>query len=265
MIIDTHAHIYPSNISEKATRAIGDFYSIKMSEPSGNPELLISEGKKAGITNFVVHSTATTVHQVRKINEFIAEECRMHKEFIGYMTLHPDMEYDDIAAEIAFAVGNGLRGIKLHPDFQKFAIDEERATKIYENARGKLPILFHTGDKRYNYSNPHRLAQIAKKYPDLICIGAHFGGYSEWDKIDCYSGIDNVFFDTCSTMPFNTTETVNALVKKVGADRLFFGTDFPMAEPITEMSMFDKLNLSSSEREKVLYKNYLDVILKGNI
>ncbi|UKI14427.1 MAG: hypothetical protein L6V85_10405 [Clostridiales bacterium] len=58
------------------------------------------------------------------------------------MTLHPDMDEEDMDGEIRFAISHGIRGVKLHPDFQKFAIDEPRAEKIYKTLDGRLPILF---------------------------------------------------------------------------------------------------------------------------
>ena len=178
MIIDAHAHIFPDKIAKKATDAIGDFYGIQMTESAGTPDVLLQEGRLAGITKFVVHSTATTVKQVESINKYIVSETEAHPEFIGFMTLHPDMDEEDMDGEIRFAMSHGIRGVKLHPDFQKFAIDEPRAEKIYKTLDGRLPILFHTGDKRYNFSNPERLVKIAKKYPKQVVIGAHFGGYS---------------------------------------------------------------------------------------
>lgn len=162
MIIDAHAHIFPDKIAKKATDAIGDFYGIQMTESAGTPDVLLQEGRLAGITKFVVHSTATTVKQVENINKYIVSETEAHPEFIGFMTLHPDMDEEDMDSEIRFAISHGIRGVKLHPDFQKFAIDEPRAEKIYKTLDGRLPILFHTGDKRYNFSNPERLAKIAK-------------------------------------------------------------------------------------------------------
>lgn len=176
MIIDAHAHIFPDKIAKKATDAIGDFYGIQMTESAGTPDVLLQEGRLAGITKFVVHSTATTVKQVENINKYIVSETEAHPEFIGFMTLHPDMDEEDMDGEIRFAISHGICGVKLHPDFQKFAIDEPRAEKIYKTLDGRLPILFHTGDKRYNFSNPERLVKIAKKYPKQIVIGAHFGG-----------------------------------------------------------------------------------------
>ena len=91
-IIDAHAHIYPSKIAEKATLAIGEFYDIKMQMPSGVSERLLTEGKSAGISRFIVHSVATKPEQVKSINSFIKSEIDAHKEFIGFMTLHPNMQ-----------------------------------------------------------------------------------------------------------------------------------------------------------------------------
>ena len=163
-IIDAHAHIYPEKIAAKATDTIGIFYDIKMDMPAGTAEKLVETGTRAGISRYVVHSVATTAHQVRSINEFIKRECEAHPEFIGFITLHQDLSEEEIESEVDFAIANGLKGIKLHPDFQKFNIDDESAERFYRAADGKLPILFHIGDDRYDFSKPHRLAKMAKKY-----------------------------------------------------------------------------------------------------
>lgn len=255
-IIDAHAHIFPLKIAEKATDAIGRFYGISMSASVGTSGLLLQEGAKAGISRFVVHSTATTVRQVENINKYIISEKNAHPEFIGFMTLHPDMEEDAVAAQIDYCIANGIKGIKLHPDFQQFAIDEERAGKIYRQAEGRLPILFHTGDKRYQYSNPLLLARVAKEYPDLTVIGAHFGGYGEWSDVYCYKGLKNIYFDTSSTLAFLTPDEAARLIEHFGPEWFFFGTDFPMWNPSEELRRFLYLPLSEEYRTMILSRNF---------
>lgn len=71
-----------------------------MTESAGTPDILLQEGRLAGITKFVVHSTATTVKQVENINKYIVSETEAHPEFIGFMTLHPDMDEEDMDGEI---------------------------------------------------------------------------------------------------------------------------------------------------------------------
>ena len=254
-IIDAHAHIYPEKIAAKATDTIGVFYDIKMQMPAGTAERLIEDGKKAGVSGYVVHSVATTAKQVRSINDFIKREVDAHPEFIGFITLHQDLSEEEIAAEIDFALANNLKGIKLHPDFQKFNIDDPIAERFYSAAEGKLPILFHVGDDRYEYSKPHRLAKMAKKYPNVNFIAAHFGGYRCWDEISVYQGLDNVYFDTCSSLPFISAEKARELIDMFGAERFFFATDFPMWDAVGELERFNQIPMTDTERELILAGN----------
>ena len=259
-IIDAHAHIYPEKIAAKATDTIGVFYDIKMEMPAGTAERLVEDGKKAGITGYVVHSVATTAKQVRSINDFIKREVDAHPEFIGFITLHQDLSEEEIAAEIDFALANNLKGIKLHPDFQKFNIDDECAEKFYLAAEGKLPILFHIGDDRYDFSAPERLAKMARKYPNTTFIAAHFGGYRCWDRASIYLGLDNVYFDTCSSLPFITPERAKELIDLLGAERFFFATDFPMWDALGEMERFNKIDLTERERKMIFGENIKRVL-----
>jgi len=254
-IINAHAHIYPEKIAAKATDTIGVFYDIKMEMPAGTAERLLEDSKKAGISRAVVHSVATTAHQVRSINEFIKREVDAHPEFIGFITLHQDLSEEEIKREIEWAIANGFRGIKLHPDFQKFNIDDEIAEKFYRAASDKLPILLHIGDDRYEYSKPARLARMAKKYPRVTFIAAHFGGYRCWADAPVYNGLDNVYFDTCSSLPFISSEEAKRLIEAFGADKFFFATDFPMWDAKTELERFNQIPLSDTEREMIFSTN----------
>ena len=263
MIIDAHAHIYPQKIAEKATEVIGEFYDIKMSLPAGTAERLLENGKKAGIDKFVVHSVATTAHQVDSINAFILSECEKHQEFIGFMTLHQDLTEEEVFEKVKFCVSNGIKGIKLHPDFQKFAIDDEGVYKFYRVAgEFGIPVLFHTGDDRYEYSKPFKMAKIAKKFPKNKFIGAHFGGYRCWNELDVYEGLDNVFFDTSSSLPFIDVGLAKRLIDKFGAQKFFFGTDFPMWKADEELARFGKIKLSEREREMILGENFTNFLKK---
>jgi len=257
-IINAHAHIYPTKIAEKATVAIGDFYDIKMQMPSGTTERLIESGKKIGVTKYIVHSCATKPEQVHSINEFIKSELDKHKEFIGFMTLHQFLTENEMKKEIEWAKNNGFKGIKLHPDFQRFFIDGEDAEKFYRAVRSfgeVFPILLHTGDDRYEYSKPIRLSKMAEKYPDVYFIGAHFGGYRCWDDYVVYKGLENVFFDTSSSLPFISPDKAKEIIDGLGYERCFFGDDFPMWEAKSELERFNRIDLTEKEKEAILAGN----------
>lgn len=258
-IINAHAHIYPDKIAKKATQNIGKFYDIEMTN-DGSVNMLLTDGESGGISRFLVHSVATTPAQVHSINCFLIEQVKLHKSFIGFGTLHPDMSFEEVQQEIDFMIENGLRGIKLHPDFQTFFPDGARAEKIYVANNGRLPILFHAGDQRYGYSKPERLANVAKKYPKQNIICAHFGGYREWNAVGVYEKIDNVYFDTSSSLFALDKQKAVDLINFFGADRFFFGTDYPMWTTKDELERFFALGLTEEQNRKILGENLLNFL-----
>lgn len=253
-IIDSHAHIFPQKISEKASGAIGEFYNISMHH-NGMAHILTELSKAAGISTSLVCSTATTPHQVEAINDFIFEKCRQYENFIGLATLHQDME--DAEAEVERIEKMGLRGIKLHPDFQKLNIDDEKMFPTYALLeKKKLPILYHTGDDRYDFSSPERLIKVMEKFPDLICIAAHFGGYASWDKAKKYPKSKNLYFDTSSSLDVIKPAQALSLIEKFGVEQFMFGTDFPMWTPKEEIEKVLALGLSEKDYEQIFSKNF---------
>lgn len=252
-IIDAHCHIYPEKIAQKAVQAIGDFYSIPMTY-DGLTSTLKREGAKIGVTKYVVHSLATTPHQVQRINDFILSQIRSDNDLIGFATLHQDLTEDEMRVEMERVLPE-MKGVKLHPDFQRFYVDDENNFKIFRAIDGRVPILFHAGDARYTYSAPERIARVAKEFPNQLFIAAHFGGFRCWSDIEVYSGLDNVYFDTSSTLSFIRKEDALSAIRKFGAEKFIFATDFPMWDYEEEFKRFNSLGLNSREKELILYKN----------
>lgn len=256
-IADAHCHIFPPKIAEKAVASIGSFYEIPMLG-GGLAQELVQCGASIQAERYLVCSTATVPGQVESINRFIAETCAQYPQFVGLATLHPD--YPDVPAELSRAVAAGLRGVKLHPDFQKFNIDDPKAVEMYRHIdQAGLPILFHTGDSRYDFSAPKRLAAVAEQLPTLICIAAHFGGYSRWQDSAQYLGQPNVYYDTSSSLFRLPPDDAVRMIRQFGSDQFFFGTDYPMWKHQEELDRFLALPLTEQEREDILWNNFLRV------
>lgn len=259
-IADAHTHIFPPKIAEKAATAIGSFYGIDM-HGKGVWQELIKSGDAIGVSKYLVCSTATKLEQVESINSFIADACKQDDRLVGFATMHPD--YLNVEEELARARSLGLVGIKLHPDFQKFYIDDPAAYEIYRQAeRWRMPVLFHTGDNRYDFSSPGRLAAVTRVFPDLICIAAHFGGYSQWEESYRDLGQPNVYYDTSSTLFSLPVDDAMRLIERFGDDKFMFGTDYPMWDHKEELERFMKLPLSEKQREDILYNNFERLLLK---
>jgi predicted TIM-barrel fold metal-dependent hydrolase len=258
-IIDFHAHIYPEKIAAKAIASTWEFYHIPMRQ-DGTVNTLLESGRRGGIGHFVVFSAAAVPGQVQSINNYIASVCREHPGLTGFGTLHPDMEnpLDEIERLIAL----GLRGLKFHPDMQRFNIDDDRMMDTYAAVEGRLPIIFHTGDYRHPYSHPSRLARVLDNFPGLCTVAAHFGGWSLFDIAYDYFHNRRCYFDVSSSLPFIGQRRAAELIHSYGAERFLFGSDYPMWDPAACLEEFMALDLTDSEREMILWKN-AQTILKG--
>lgn len=258
-IIDAHAHIFPQKIAERAVGSIGAFYDIPM-DNGGTSDILLREMKAANVSQSLVCSVATKPEQVFAINTFLSEGARLHPEFIPFAAMHPLLENPE--EEFSRILKAGFRGIKLHPDFQEFDIDDPCADEMYRLAeQNGLPVLFHTGDPRYEWSRPHRLANVMERFPSLVCIAAHFGGYGSWQEAyDTYRG-SNLYMDTSSSLMFIKPDEALRFIDKFGAAHFFFGTDFPMWRHTDELTRFDALGLSADIKRLILSENFERVVL----
>lgn len=254
-VIDSHCHIYPDRIAQKAVEGISSFYDLPMSY-DGKAFTLVEESNKIGVSHNIIFSVATTPHQVSSINSFIANCVEEGKgRFTGLGSLHPDTV--NVREEVQSIISLGLKGVKLHPDFQKFRINDERLFPIYEEcSKEKLPMLLHTGDYRYDFSNPERMADVLRRFPALTVIGAHFGGWSVWDKAsELLTEFENFYVDTCSSFHWLKKDETEKIIKKYGAHKVLFATDFPMWSYKDEYEYFMSLNLSEDDKKKILYEN----------
>ena len=254
-VIDAHCHIYPEKIAARAVAGTDQFYHTTAActgTVAGLKEIL-ADGR---IDRFLVHSVATTPHQVRSINDFIAAEVKAApKLFFGFGTLHPESE--DIKGDLEHLLEAGLQGVKLHPDIQAFCLDDPRCLKIFEACeKHSVPVLIHTGDYRYDYSNPNRLLPVLKAYPALTVIGAHLGGWSVWEEAcEKLSHMPNLYVDCSSTFPFYDPKKARELICRWGFDRVLFGSDYPMWNPIQELDTFLSLDFGEEANRKILGEN----------
>lgn len=258
MIIDAHAHIFPEKIAAKASAGIGAFYDMKMNY-DGTLRQLFEQGDAAGVDRYLVQSVATVPTQVESINNFIAQCVRENPErLIGFGALHPD--YENVAAETERIISLGLKGIKLHSDFQQFNVDDERAFPIYEAAQGRLPILFHVGDPRSDRSSPERLLCVVKRFPRLTVIGAHLCGWTCWERGAELFANENIYADCSSSLYALPPKKAAELIRKIGVEKVFWGTDYPMWSAKEELERFYALPLNDRERALVLGENALRLL-----
>ena len=251
-IIDFHTHVYPEKIAQKATDNVCHFYDIK-GGILGTADMLIKEGQKVGVDKYVILPVALKPENVRNLNEATLFETKKHKEFIGFGTVHAAQ--NNIMEEIEYIESAELRGIKMHPDFQHFPIDDNRLFEMYDYLQDKMPVILHTGDPRYTYSHPEKLKKVLDNFPHLTVIAAHMGGWMVFSEALEILGKTNCYVDISSSRMFMEGEAIYKYINGYGADRILFGSDFPIWSPADEFNALMKLNISDEALEKIAHKN----------
>ena len=255
-LIDTHCHIYPAEIALKAVQSIDRFYEgLPAPSMDGTVSALLRQGKKDGVSRFVVHSVATTSEQVAHINEFVSQCVKdAGGALTGMGTLFPGSE--KTAEDLDYLRSLKLEGVKLHPDITHFHADSSWAMQVYEICEDRgLPVCLHMGDYRYDYSNPERIAGILRTFPGLKLIGAHFGGWSLWEKAaGILSDFPNLVVDTSSSFYWLKPGTAKEIIRAYGSGRVMFGTDYPMWNRTAELEYLRRLDLEQTEYENICYR-----------
>ncbi len=244
---DVHTHAFHPKIAGKVVAQLQDHYNI-CPEGSGIVDDLLKRERLAGVDKFVAFCAATSPSQVILANDWILGLQEKHKEIIGFGTLHP--EYADWEKEAARLKRAGIRGLKFHPDFQGFWMDDPQLLSIMEATYKDFIFIFHVGDSTApedSPSCPKKLAALARRFPDARIIAAHLGGFLHWKWVlEELMGTD-VYLDTSSSMQSIPEDQLQGIMNRHPFERILFGSDFPVFDPVYEIERVQRrMHLSDS-------------------
>lgn len=223
----------------------------------GTPENLVSIAKKDGVDYSVVLNIATNAHQQSKVNDF-AISLKEVDGIVPFGSVHP--ESPDALDELERLKENGIKGVKLHPDYQDFFIDEDRMLPIYEKI-GKLGLItvLHTGIDM-GYPRPvhcpaDRLAGVLGAFGGAPVVAAHFGGICDWDNVEKHLVGKNIYFDTAYCYGLFPPKLAKELIELHGADKVLMGSDVPWNSPRQDIDLIKCFGLSEENEKAVLGEN----------
>jgi len=236
MILDFHAHCFPDAVAPKAMPVLASHSGAPYFDGTVAGLLAVMDG--AGIDKCVVANIATNPRQQRSVNNF-AISLLENPRFVPFGSVHP--ESPDALDELRRLRDAGIRGIKLHPEYQDFYPDEPRAFPIYrEAARLGLVTLFHAGVDiglcDPVRSTPARLARALPQFGGAPVVAAHFGGYLLWREVLEHLCGRDIYFDTSYCARKMPPAWAGEIVEAHGAGRILFGTDLPWADPADEIA-----------------------------
>lgn len=257
MITDAHTHVFhPKVASNVLARLAGLGFTPT---GSGIVDDLLARASKAGVTRVVCHTAAMTGDQMIPANNFAVSLARREKrlpnepEIVSFGAAHPDCPR--WAEEIDKLEKAGIRGIKLHPNFQNLAFDDPRLFPMLEHVGERFFIMCHVGCEKPPASNPaspYKLAKLLSLFPKAKFIAAHLGGYADGGAaFDALAG-KNLWLDTSNTKTMDL-QAIRAIVAKHSRDRLLFGSDYPLFDPAEERRLQQtRLGFTDTEMERLL-------------
>lgn len=255
-IFDMHTHCFPDALAGKALPKLAEISGCSY-YGDGTYTDLCKRARDAGCCGFTILHIATKPAQMQSVNRFAAE-CRRDGVFCFGSVFPTDEAAPDMLDTIKAL---GLDGVKLHPDYQEFFVDDPAVFPVYEKAAALgLPITFHAGRDPYSpnivHCTPKMLAEIADRFPTLTIIGAHMGGMERDADVEKYLvGKPNVWLDTAFATRWLSPERCAALVRRHGVERVLFATDFPWSTVETERAFLEESGLTANELELIYYKN----------
>lgn len=256
-IIDCHVHIFPDAIADKAVQKLAVISGLI---PYTNGTLADTKEKLklSGVDGCLLLNIATSPKQNTTINNTAQSICETEKQMLALGSVH--FEADDALLELERVKDMGLKGIKLHPDYQGFMINDERLDEFYDKcSQLDLPVVFHSGWDCYSpdliHAEPEMSAQVIKRFPKLKMILAHFGGLKQWDEVEKNLIGKNVWFDTAMCATYSDKKTITNLINKHDCEKIFFGSDCPWENPTDTFNFLNSLEISDDKKEKIFSQN----------
>lgn len=256
--IDFHAHIFPDKIARQAMDSLAAESGEYRPCADGTLQGLLASMDRAGISASVVANIATKPAQMPAILDF----CRQIKSdrIHPLISFHPSNDFDDVEDLFNKAAEAGIRGVKLHPMYQGFFIDDRKMFAFYELiASFGFYLMFHSGfDMAFRdntQADVERVKKVADRFKDLTIVCTHLGGWKQWERAHVLANCENVYTETSMVITETTGDVFLKTLLMFDEDRVLFGTDSPWTDQKKMLEHTLGLKIPEQRKEKMLYRN----------
>jgi len=277
VIIDFHTHVFPPEIKKNRNKYIerDPCFAILYSDPKAKiatAEELIAGMDEAGVDISVILNIGWTTHELCvETNDYIIDSvARYPQRLVGFCAVQPQSP-KAAAAEIERCAGVGIRGVgEMRPDIQLFDLGDEMVMEplVEVLKEHRLALLLHASEPiGHDYPGkgimtPDMLYPFITSFPDLTIVCAHWGGGLPFYALmpEVKKAIGNVYFDSAASPFLYTPEVYQQVIKLVGADKVLFGSDYPLLTQRRLLNEIDTLDLAEETKNLVLAGNALRLL-----
>ena len=255
MLIDFHTHCFPDAIAAGAVDKLAFASGGLTPYTDGTVAGLKDRMQRDGVDRSVVLHIATNERQQKKVNDFAASI--NGGNIVSFGSVFPTAP--DALEELERIQSLGMKGVKLHPDYQGFSVDDEKMKPIYRKISSLgLITVFHAG-LDYGFAPPYGCTPDkmikALRWFDSPVVAAHWGGVNCGEEVLKHLCGEDIYFDTSfgySMMPKYYAEKI---IEKHGTDKLLFGTDTPWHTAPMEWRLLNTLGLNETDIAKISHQN----------
>ncbi len=260
MFFDFHTHFFPDKVAPKA---LGHLLKRGMPPASfdGTRAGLLESMRGAGIDLSLNLPVATAPDQVPGINDMMIRENAAPIYCFGAM--HPLFPRQQ--EELCRLADAGIKGIKMHPEFQSFDPVDKCMEIVYRTCTDRgLVVLFHAGeDMAFTApfkSTPAKFAELNDMYPELKLVLGHFGSLLMWDEVEEHlTGRENVYLETSFGLGILPDDKLLRMIREHGVSKVLFGTDAPWRSQKEDVETFNRLELTDIEKDRISHLNAIEL------
>lgn len=262
MIIDFHTHIFPDKLAQRAIKVLEDNIlkvskRVEKAKLDGRLQSLKTSMEKNNINVSVVMPIATNPTQTETINAYAAQ-INAKDNVYSFGSVHPNDEKACVHLEKIKELG--LKGIKLHPEYQGFYIDSDESLEVLRKAEELgLYVMLHAGAdigiEPPVHCEPERLKNALKYVSGENIIAAHMGGYMRWEKVIEHLIDTPIYFDTSYSVGQMDDELAKKIIRAHGADKILFGSDSPWMHQGYVAEKIKSFNFDEETERKIFWEN----------
>jgi predicted TIM-barrel fold metal-dependent hydrolase len=272
MIIDFHTHVLSprikSNRSDYVERdtAFAQIYSGEKVKIATAEDLINSMDRDGVDISIIVNYGWSTHEFCVETNDYILESvARYPKRLIGFCTVSSYADKVSLA-EIERCIRGGIRGVgELRPDTFSIDYTDKDVIKPFADLlrKHKLIMLTHASEPVGHIyagkgaATPGLLYSFIAGFPEVPVVCAHWGGGLPFYTLmpEVRVALENVYFDTAISPFLYRPEIYHQVSQLVGAERILFGSDYPVIAQSRILKEISSAGLTEEEKNMILSDN----------
>ncbi len=277
MIIDAHVHAFPRSIRDHRELFFQDepafelLYASAKSKLVGARQIIEMMDEQQVDRSVIFGFPWRNADTFRRNNDYILEMvARYPGRLSGFCCMDP--MHPEAPKEVERCLQAGMAGVG---ELAFYCSDLDCAcldclAAIMTLCRGfQCPVMIHTNEPighQYPGKTSNTLAQIyamIKQYPSNRIILAHWGGgiflYNLLKK-EVRETLANVWYDTAASPFLYHPDIYRRAVELAGADKVLFGTDYPLLAPRRYFEEMDRAGLDAAQKKCICGSNAADLL-----